>query len=158
MSSLSASSPWAPWRPSSISARAGAAYLSIYFALGWSSFTHPMTGLNITPWNPQSALAVGFLLWRPGAWWLVWLAATCLEVFAKPASLPWEASVLSSALLTLGFAVTAAALERWLGRKPEATTRNFVAFLLVASGGAFVISVLHVIAFAGFGVPPPDRM
>jgi hypothetical protein len=57
-----------------LSAAVIAAYIALYLALYWVSYIHPMRGLNITPWNPQSALAVALLVWKPRAWWLVLLA------------------------------------------------------------------------------------
>ena len=36
-----------------------AGYLAAYVLLDWASYFRPVPGLNITPWNPQQALAVG---------------------------------------------------------------------------------------------------
>src|SRR5688572_12919615 len=144
------------WRATALPAHMAAAYVFLYLALAWVSFVHPMTGLNITPWNPQSALAVGLLLRRPGAWWLVWFAASCAEGVVAAAPVPWSAALLSSAALTVGYAITARALAHWLGREPDvATRRQFVAFLLVVGAGALVTALLHVLALTAFGIPQP---
>ena len=41
-------------------------YLAAYVALDWASYIRPLQGLNITPWNPQPALAIMMLIlsWR----------------------------------------------------------------------------------------------
>lgn len=159
MSSLSARSWWVRLHPSRMPLSVVGAYVLIYLALGWVSFVHPMTGLNITPWNPQSALAVGLLLRRPGAWWLVWMAASCAEWLVKPTPIPLDAVLFSSALLTVGYTATAAALAGWLGREPDISTRrHFLIFVLVAALGALLSSLLYVLALAAFGIPQFDRI
>ena len=44
-------------------------YLLVFLLLDWVSFIRPFQGLNITPWNPQPALAArrhGLLELLPG--------------------------------------------------------------------------------------------
>lgn len=135
------------------------AYVLVYVALAWVSFIHPMRALHITPWNPQCALAVGLLLWRPRAWWLVWLGAMTGEAWVPDAPLGWGPLVLSSGLLTGGYAATAAALRRWVRpRVALVNRRNLVLFLLVVSAGALLGSALRVGGLALFGEIPLDRL
>jgi len=140
-------------------AAAIAGYVLVYVLLDWISYVHPMRGLNITPWNPQAALAVALLMWRPGGWWLVGLtlAATDALVRGMPAS--WAAGAASSTVLTFGYAVTAAALRRWLGPDPHIATRKaFLIFVLVAAAGAALNAALYVGALAAFDIPARDRL
>jgi signal transduction histidine kinase len=133
------------------------AYLAGYVALDWVSFIHPMRGLNITPWNPQAALAVALLLWRPRAWWVVWLGLAGSMVRGVYGS--WPAELLSSAALTLGYSVTAAALSRWLGPMPRVLTRkHFALFMLIVGLGALLNALLYVGVLAAFSIPQPDRV
>ena len=37
-------------------------YVLVFLLLDWVSYVHPMRGTNITPWNPQAALAVALLV------------------------------------------------------------------------------------------------
>lgn len=135
------------------------AYVVVYVALAWVSFIHPMRGLNITPWNPQCALAVGLLLWRPGAWWLVWLGALTGEAWVPDDPGNWRALLLSSGMLTGGYAATAAALRRWVRLRAAAVTRrNLVLFFLVVSAGALLGAALRVVGLAAFGEIPSDRL
>lgn len=135
------------------------AYVFVYVVLAWVSFIHPMRGLNITPWNPQCALAVGLLLWRPRAWWLVWLGAFTGEAWVPDDPSSWRSLVLSSGMLTGGYAATAAALRRWVRlREAAVTRRNLVLFFLVVSIGALIGSALRVAGLAAFGEIPSDRL
>ena len=47
----------------------GFAFVAVYAMLDWLSFIHPLEGFNITPWNPQPALAIALLM-RGGFGWL----------------------------------------------------------------------------------------
>lgn len=136
----------------------GVAFVAIYVALAWVSFVHPMRGLSITPWNPQCALAVGLLLWRPRSWWLVFFAVVSGEVFVRAEGIRWEALLVSSLLLTGGYAATAAGLSRW-ARVGSAviTRREIVLFFLIGAAGTSLGSVLRVAGLAAFGEVPPDR-
>lgn len=159
MSSLPSSLPRPTWSGLSVPPATVGAFVLLYLLLDWVSFVHPMRGLNITPWNPQSALAVALLMWRPGAWWLVWLAVAAGEALVRGDSTPWQAALCSSAMLTLGYTVIAAALAHFLGRRPRAVMRrHFVAFLLIIGLGALLSSLLYVGALAAFSIPPPGRL
>lgn len=135
------------------------AYVALYLALAWVSFIYPARGLNITPWNPQVALAVGMLLWRPRSWWLVWLAAVSGEALVPDETLGWTALLGSTALLTAGYAATAAALQRWA--RPWSgplTRRELVLFFVIVAGGALLASVLRVAGLYWLGEIPADRI
>jgi hypothetical protein len=109
--------------------RAVVGYLLLYVAVDWVSFIHPMRGLNVTPWNPQAALAVALLVWRPRLWWLVWAACMCADVVVRIEWVSWPATVCLTALQAAGYSAIAAALHRWVGRETQLRTpRDFVAF------------------------------
>ena len=36
-------------------------YVLVFLILDWASFIRPLQGLNITPWNPQPALALSLI-------------------------------------------------------------------------------------------------
>lgn len=147
------------WRPTVPPLPEISSYALAYLALHWVSFIHPMSGLNITPWNPQCALAVALLMWRQGAWWLVWAVETCAAAFIASTPVPLAAAAISSALLALGYAAVAAALSAWLGRLPDlAKRKHFVVFLAIVAAGALVSSSLHVLGLVTFGIPRPDRV
>lgn len=135
-----------------------AAYVALYVALAWVSFVHPMRGLSITPWNPQAALAVGLLLWRPRSWWLVCFAVVSGEALVRAEGMPWSPLLVSSLMLTGGYAATAAALARWARVKSIITRREVVLFILIMGAGMLLVAVLRVAGLAAFGEVPPDRL
>lgn len=135
------------------------AFVALYAALAWISFIHPMVGLNITPWNPQSALAVALLMWRPRAWWVVWLAAACGEAVVPLDPVSWGAVIASSGALTLAYWAIAAALARWAGGTAAiGTRRRLVLFMGIVAIGALAGAVLHVFALWAVGIVPVDRL
>ena len=159
---MSSPLPWMPRVVASIWGLAAArvlAYLALYLALAWVSFIHPMRGLNITPWNPQSALAVGLLLWRPRSWALAWLAAFSGEVLVPQERMSAGPLLVSSAMLTAGYAMTAAALRRWV--RPWSAVisrRQIVLFFVIVAAGALLGSALRVAALSAFGEVAADRV
>ena len=40
-----------------------AAFAALYVLLDWVSYVYPATPAGLTPWNPQSGLAVAYLLY-----------------------------------------------------------------------------------------------
>ena len=135
------------------------AFVALYAGLAWISFIHPMRGLNITPWNPQSALAIALLMWRPRSWWVVWLAAGCGEGVVSADPVPWGAVIASSGVLTLTYAGIAAALARWAGGTAAiGTRRQLVLFMVILACGAVVGSTLRAGALSVFGSLPTDRV
>lgn len=130
-----------------------------YLILNWVSFIHPMRGFYITPWNPQSALLVAMLWWRPSAWWLVMLSVWTGQTLLRDVVDFWPAEFVACGLLTLGYIATAAGLRRWLNvGGPTATRRDFVVFTAVAVAGALLAAALYVLGLAAFGVAQPDRV
>ncbi|MCC2676584.1 MAG: periplasmic sensor signal transduction histidine kinase [Ramlibacter sp.] len=158
MSSQSTGVPRALASVSALGPARAVAYIALYVALAWVSFVHPMRGLGITPWNPQAALAVGLLLWRPRSWWLVCFAVVSGEAFVRAEGMPWSALLVSSLMLTGGYAATAAALSRWARVKSIITRREVVLFLLIVGVGVLLVAVLRVAGLAAFGEVPPDRL
>ncbi|MCM2252000.1 MAG: MASE1 domain-containing protein [Ramlibacter sp.] len=159
MSGLSTRIPRALAAVSTAQPARAVVFVALYVAVTWVSFVYPMRDLNITPWNPQSALAVGLLLWRPRAWWLVCLAVASGDALVPAARTPWSALFVSSLMLTAGYAAVAAALTRW-ARVASAvvTRREIVLFFLIVTAGALLASILRVAGLAAFGEVPPERL
>jgi two-component system, LuxR family, sensor kinase FixL len=134
-------------------------FLAGYCALTWISFVYPMRGSTITPWNPQVALAVGFLVLHPPAWPVVWIAVGVAEasVGGEPMRLP--ALVVASGALTAGYAVTAAALRRWAGVDLASVGRRAAAVgLAIMAAGALISSSLRAGALWAVGAVPFGRI
>ncbi|MGE4240594.1 MASE1 domain-containing protein [Ramlibacter sp.] len=141
----------------SMSLRLAVAFVAAYVALDWISFVHPMRGVNVTPWNPQAALAVGLLLVTRSAWWLVWIAPVASELVGRPAASELPGALLSGAGLAAGYVVTGALLARALGAARQLEgRRDFGLFVLAIVVGSLATAALHV-AGLGVGATQPGR-
>lgn len=120
-----------------------AGYFVLYCLLDWISYISPLGGTDITPWNPQWALAVAMLARSPHMARVT--AATLLAAMLQPAlrhAAPAE--LVANALEVFGDVAMAVALRRWLGPLPPLRTRrDFVVFVVIVAGGAAIQSVLY---------------
>ena len=133
----------------------GFLFFACYLALAWISYDYPMRGLNITPWNPQAALAVGMLVLHPRSWPVVWATVAIGEAFIGVEHMPYGPLVVSTGALVTGYLVTATALRRWLGGEAAAIGhRAAIIFLAVAALGALVAASLRAAALWAMAVVP----
>ena len=58
-----------------------AAFVAGYLVLVWVSYIHPLQSYQITPWNPQAALAIAVLMLR-GQRWILAVAFAILAAVA----------------------------------------------------------------------------
>lgn len=131
-------------------------YVIVFLVLDWASFIRPLQGLNITPWNPQPALAVALLMASRRLWWVVIGGLLAAELLVR--GLPGDLVVVSMAAgaLTCSYLAMAAALERKLGDGWTVSTGRDVAwFLAIIALGALLSSVVYVGTYAAGGVLPP---
>lgn len=135
-----------------------AGFAVLYFLLDWVSFVHPMRGTNITPWNPQAALAVALLTRAPRYAGLA-VATMVAAVIARSGFAAGAADAAASAAQGLGYLVIALALRRWLGPSPWMGRRiDYLLFLVIAFAGALLSSALYVVMLALAGSPASDRL
>lgn len=131
------------------------AYLSVYLFIDWASFIRPLQGLNITPWNPQPALAVALLLASRRLWWVVLLGLLAAEVLVR--GMPGDAFVVAAAAaaLTCSSMAIATALQRLLGSAGRlADAAGVVRFLAIVAAGSLLSGLLYVGIFAMGGYLP----
>lgn len=131
------------------------AYVIVFLILDWASFIRPLQGLNITPWNPQPALAVVLLMASRRLWWVVTGGLLAAEILVR--GLPGDLLVVSLAAcaLTCSYLAMAAALESKLGGAWTASNGHDVAWLIAIIGlGALLNSVVYVGSYAAGGVLP----
>lgn len=159
--------PGGPWNgqppsgrhPARIPLPLALAYVAGYLLLDWVSYIHPLQGLNITPWNPQPAIAVALLI-RNRRWlWLVWATLMGAELVIRGIPPSWPAMALSSAALSLGYAAIAQAMATRLDlSRVLATSRDLLAFALIVAAGALLCGVVYVGALALGGVGPKGAL
>lgn len=125
------------------------AYLALFLALDWVSFIRPLYGLNVTPWNPQPALAIAWLLLRPQGWPMVAGGLLSAELVVRGWPADWTAALSSVAAQTLCALAMARALgPRLNADEPLSTSREVLRLLGVVVLGALATAVLYVASYA----------
>lgn len=121
------------------------AYLAAYVAFDWASYISPVAGLNITPWNPQQALAVALLVRRPRAFGLIFLGLLLAEVVVRGATADPGSALAASLLLTASFAAIATAVRRAVDlQSPLGSHRELLRFAAIVTLGSLASAVLYV--------------
>ena len=125
------------------------AYVGVFVLFDWVSFIRPLQGMNITPWNPQPALAIALLLHRPRWWLLVWTGLLTAELVVR--GWPDDSFTVLTATTVLGlcYAALARALQQHLVlARPLSSSRELLRFAVITTAGALVSGVLYVSCFA----------
>jgi two-component system, LuxR family, sensor kinase FixL len=128
-----------------------AVFAPCYLLLDWVSYIHPLGAFNITPWNPQPALAVCWMLLAGLAYAPAVLATVVLaDLIVRSMPGGYVVTLLSALVLTIGYAAIAWALRRLLRPVPNLDSlRQLTAFVsVVVPATAFValgfVSVLYL--------------
>jgi two-component system, LuxR family, sensor kinase FixL len=120
--------------------RDAAVFAPCYLLLDWVSYIYPLGAFNITPWNPQPALAIawmllGGLVHAPVVYLTILLADLVIR------SVPLGVTVLTALALTAGYAAIAVALRMLLRPRPGLQTlRQLTAFIGVVIPGAAIVA------------------
>jgi two-component system, LuxR family, sensor kinase FixL len=135
------------------------AYIAAFLLLDWVSYIHPFQGLNITPWNPQPALAVALLMRYPRWMGLVWLGLIVAELAVRGAPGNWFVMLSATAALTLSYAAIARAVHARLERSLVlATRRDLYWFTAIVIGGALLSAAIYVTTVAAGAVVPSGSL
>lgn len=130
-------------------------YVLVFLLLDWVSFIRPLQGLNITPWNPQPALAVAVLLWNRRWMWLVWFSLAAAELVVRGVPKDWLVTFAATAALSLSYAAMARAIELRLDRTLALSTRrDLLWFTAIVVGGALLGGTIYVTTFVAGGIGP----
>lgn len=133
------------------------AYGAVFLLLDWASYIRPLQGMNITPWNPQPAVAVALLLASRRLWWAVYAGLLAAELLVR--GLPEQPLVvaLAAAALTGSYGAMATVLQRRLRGGWGITSGRDVAWLLgVIALGALLSGGAYVGTLAAGGQMPPQ--
>jgi len=133
-----------------------AGFLLIYLLFDWISYVEPLFGLNITPWNPDTALGLVFWLVygrRAALPWFLALVAGDVLVRGMPGG--WSGTLLTAAWLTCGYGLLGETLRRVLGGLPIFNTRDsFYRWLAIVAAGTMLNAVGHISLLAWLGLVP----
>jgi two-component system sensor kinase FixL len=131
-------------------------YVVAYVGLDRVSFTNPLHGVGITPWDPSSGLTLAFLLVK-GLRYMpaVALAEVLSNEYLPLVPVPFFAALGGAMVITGGYALTAIILRHLLPEAVYLYRAQHVALLLavtlVASG---VVAVGYVAVYAAADVVP----
>jgi len=134
-----------------------AGFLAAYLLFDWLSYVEPLLGLNITPWNPDTALGLVFWLHygrRAALPWFLALVAGDVLVRGMPGG-PL-ATVLVAAWLTCAYGLIGEVLRRQFGGGAMFGSRAaFFRWLLVVAAGTALNAVVHISLLAALDLVPP---
>ena len=130
--------------------RDAAVFAPCYVLLDWVSYIHPLGPFNITPWNPQPALAIawmllGGLVHAPAVLVTIVLADVVIR------DVPQGISLLTALTLTAGYAGIALALRVLLRPRPSLHSLRQLTLLIgaVILGTAAIAAVFVGVLYAG---------
>ncbi|WP_051294117.1 sensor histidine kinase [Pseudoduganella violaceinigra] len=133
-----------------------AGFIAAYLLFDWVSYVEPLLGLNITPWNPDTALGLVFWLVygrRAALPWFAALVAGDVLVRGMPGGM--AGTLLSAAWLTCGYGLLGEALRRVLGGEAVFSSRGgFYRWLLMVAAGTLLNAVVHISLLAWLGMVP----
>lgn len=132
--------------------RDAAVFAPCYIALDWASYIDPVGPFNITPWNPQPALAIvwmmlGGLLHAPAVLATILLA----DIVVRHAPGGYTIAVMTGLVLTSGYAAIAWALKTSLSDTGLRSTRQLTVFAsaVVVGTGAVGAAFIWVLSASG---------
>jgi signal transduction histidine kinase len=125
------------WRNSWRSLAEAALFVPCYIALDWASYIYPVGPFNITPWDPQPALAIAWMMLRglhnaPAVFVTIALA----DAVVRDAPGGHAVSLLGAAILTAGYAGLAAVLKALVRRAELSSIRRLTIFAGTVIAGA----------------------
>jgi two-component system, LuxR family, sensor kinase FixL len=135
--------------------RAAAVFAPCYLLLDWVSYIHPLGPFNITPWNPQPALAIVWML-LGGLWHAPAVLATIILADVLIRDVPLGITVLTALVLTAGYGGVACALRMLLRPNPNLQTlRQLTLFIAVAIPSTALVAAGFVGVLHGAGLLEP---
>lgn len=133
------------------------AFVLGYVAVDWVSFIQPVLKLGITPWNPQTGVALAYLLWRGPKWApVVAVGAFMAEVVVRDSPAPTLVLAASSALIALVYG----GLAHFLAARPAGEETRVLSGAVRFAAGVVVASLMvsggYVALFTVSGVLPDE--
>jgi two-component system sensor kinase FixL len=129
------------WHP----LRDAALFAPCYVLLDWASYIYPVGPFNITPWDPQPALAIAWMMLRgiqnaPAV--LATIVLADLVVRGAPGG--YAVVLASAAVLTAGYAALAAVLKRAVRTEELSSIRRLTIFAGTVVAGTGITGSAYV--------------
>ena len=138
--------------------RDAAVFAPCYLVLDWVSYIDPLGPFNITPWNPQPALAIAWMLLggvvhAPAVFATIFLA----DVLIRHVPAGYPVTALTALTLTTGYAAIALTLHALLRPTPRLRSlRQLTTFVsVVVSGTAIVAAGFVGVLYASGSLEQP---
>jgi len=134
-------------------------YIALYVLFDWASYVEPVRHTDITPWNPNTGLAMALLLARGERWApIVALGIFIGGLVTSDSPAPWRVLALASAFLTAVYALGAWGL-RWRGfGRPIETPAGAAWFAGVTAATAGLAAAGYVWILVRAGELTPDEV
>jgi two-component system sensor kinase FixL len=125
--------------------RDAAVFAPCYVALDWASYIDPVGPFNITPWNPQPALAIvwmmlGGLVHAPAVLATILLA----DIVVRHVPGGYAITAMTALILATGYAVIAWALKSLLTDTGLRSTRQLTIFAVIVVAGTGVVGAAFI--------------
>lgn len=122
-----------------------AVFAPCYVALDWASYIDPVGPFNITPWNPQPALAIAWMLLAGLRYAPAVLAAIVVaDAVVRQAPGGYLISLLTALTLAGGYAGIAWAMRQLLSDTVLRSTRQLTVFAAVVIAGTAIVGLAFV--------------
>jgi signal transduction histidine kinase len=120
--------------------RDAAVFAPCYIALDWASYIHPVGPFNITPWNPQPALAIVWMMLAGVAQAPAVLATIVVaDMVVRNAPGGYAITLLTALVLTAGYAAIAGVLRSLLRHPGLHAARDLTVFATVVLAGSVLV-------------------
>jgi two-component system sensor kinase FixL len=125
--------------------RDAAVFAPCYIVLDWASYIDPVGPFNITPWNPQAALAIVWIMLGGLAHAPAVLATILLaDIVVRHAPGGYGIAIATSVVLAGGYAALGWTLKRLLGDTSLRSTRQITVFSLIVVPGTCAVGAAFV--------------
>ena len=120
------------------------AFVLVYVALEWVSYSHEHHGVPVTPWNPGLGIAFGLIVLRSAVYGLALFAGVVVaEVFVLQTQLAWPAIIAVAMVVAATYTAAAAVARRQLHLDTAmGEVRDVLVLLSAGTAGATIVGLL----------------
>ena len=133
--------------------RDAAVFAPCYVALDWASYIDPVGPFNITPWNPQPALAIVWMMLGGLAHFPAVLATIVLaDIVVRHAPGGYAITAMTALVLASGYAAIAWMLKYLLSDTGLRSTRQVTIFAAVVVAGTSLVGAAFIAVLSTAGL------
>jgi signal transduction histidine kinase len=119
------------------------AFVLVYVALEWVSYSHEHLGVPVTPWNPGVGLAFGLIVLNGAIYgFALFVGVVVAEVFVLHTQLAWPAVLAVAVVVAATYTTVAAFARRQLRLSAMGDVRDVLVVLSTGTLGAAIVALL----------------